>query len=60
MDSRLSDYGIVVPGIYPEHGEFIGVPSKEAVVSAGDTVMVHGSEDAVNRLVRGGMRKVNR
>ena len=44
-------------GIYPRGGEFIGVPSKEAVIHAGDTIMMYGSEDAVERLVKGEMQK---
>ena len=49
-DSRPSDSGIVVLGIYHVEGEFVGAPSKEAVINAGDTVMVYGAEEAVDRL----------
>lgn len=58
MESRLNDYGIVVLGIYRHGGEFTGVPPKEAVIDAGDVIMVYGSEDAVNRLAKGELRKV--
>jgi len=60
MESRLNDCGIVVLGIYPRGGEFIGVPSKEAVIEAGDIIMVYGSEEAVDRLSKGEMKKVRR
>ena len=60
MDSRPSDYGIVVLGIYHRSGEFVGAPSKEAIIEAGDTIMVYGSEVAVERMVRGELVRVGR
>lgn len=51
--SRPADQGIVVLGIYHRAGTFEGAPRKDAVISAGDTVMVYGNEDAVSALVEG-------
>lgn len=53
LESRPADMGIVVLGIYHRGGRFEGAPNKEAVVSAGDTIMVYGSEEAVDSLVEG-------
>ena len=52
-ESRPADQGIVVLGIYHQGGAFEGAPRKNAVISAGDTVMVYGSEKAVSALVEG-------
>lgn len=60
MESRLNDYGIVVLGIYRQGGEFIGVPRKETVIEAGDVIMVYGSEEDVDRLAKGDLRKKTR
>lgn len=49
-ESRPSDAGIVILGIYPKGEEFVGAPDKEARVEAGDTVMVYGSEEAVQKM----------
>jgi hypothetical protein len=55
-ESRPSDQGIVVLGIYHRGEEFEGAPGKNAVVEAGDTLMVYGSEEDVAKLVRGNPR----
>ncbi len=52
-ESRPSDNGIVVLGIYHKGGRFEGAPSKEAVIAPGDTIMVYGSEKAADELVLG-------
>lgn len=52
-ESRPSDRGIVVLGIYHHGGEFVGAPSKDAVINAGDTIMVYGTEESVENLVQG-------
>lgn len=52
-ESRPSDAGIVVLGIYHRGDRFEGAPSKDAIINAGDTIMVYGSEEAVNGLVEG-------
>lgn len=46
-ESRPSDVGVVVLGIYHQNGGFEGAPDHEAIIKAGDTVMVYGTEDAV-------------
>lgn len=53
QESRPSDHGIVVLGIYHKGGRFEGAPNKRAVIAAGDTIMVYGSEEAVDELVQG-------
>lgn len=53
MESRPSDRGIVVLGIYHHRGKFEGAPSKDAVIQAGDTIMVYGTEESVEELVHG-------
>jgi uncharacterized protein with PhoU and TrkA domain len=50
-ESRPSDEGIVVLGIYHQEGRFEGAPNKDAIIEAGDTIMVYGAEESVNRLV---------
>ena len=50
-ESRPSDHGIVVLGIYHEGGRFEGAPDKDATINAGDVIMVYGAEKAVERLV---------
>lgn len=50
-ESRPADEGIVILGIYHKDGKFQGAPNKDAVIKAGDTVMVYGSEENVSRLV---------
>jgi hypothetical protein len=56
-ESRPSEEGIVVLGIFRKDGEFEGAPGKEAVIRAGDTVMVYGSDDDVERLGQGNPMK---
>jgi hypothetical protein len=52
-ESRPSELGIVVLGIYHKRGRFEGAPGKDAVIMAGDTIMVYGTERDVNALVVG-------
>lgn len=52
-ESRPSDEGIVILGIYPKGREFMGAPGKDARVEAGDTVMVYGAEMAVKKMAEG-------
>ena len=56
QQSRPSDHGIVVLGVYHGGEEFEGAPNKDAVISAGDVIMVYGSEEAVAALVAGNQR----
>ena len=49
-ESRPSDEGIVVLGIYHQEGRFEGAPNKDALIEAGNTIMVYGNEEPVNRL----------
>ena len=51
---------MVVLGIDPEDGPFVGAPSRECVLQSGDVITVYGGEDAVERLVKGEMQKVER
>ncbi len=50
-ESRPSDLGIVVLGVTKTDGSFVGTPSKDEVLEPGDTVMVYGSEEAVEKMV---------
>ncbi|MGJ8695518.1 MAG: TrkA C-terminal domain-containing protein [Verrucomicrobiaceae bacterium] len=50
-ESRPSDVGVVVLGIYRAEGEFVGAPDKNAMVHEGDVLMVYGkNEDVVKAL----------
>jgi hypothetical protein len=46
-ESRPSDAGIVVLGIYRDKGEFLGAPDKDSRVEAGDVLMVYGRDEDV-------------
>lgn len=49
-ESRPNDQGIVVLGITKPNGSFLGTPHKDVVLEAGDTLMVYGSEEAVDKM----------
>jgi hypothetical protein len=49
-ESRPSDQGIVILGVTKSDGSFIGTPNKDEVLEYGDTVMVYGSEEAVDKM----------
>ncbi|MBT8036431.1 MAG: TrkA C-terminal domain-containing protein [Verrucomicrobiae bacterium] len=49
-ESRPNDQGIVILGVTKRGGGFIGTPSKDVVLEAGDTVMVYGSEESVDKM----------
>ncbi len=49
-ESRPNDHGIVILGVRRGDGEFVGAPGKDDVLSVGDTVMVYGSEESVDKL----------
>ncbi|MBT8044023.1 MAG: TrkA C-terminal domain-containing protein [Verrucomicrobiae bacterium] len=49
--SRPNDQGIVILGITKPDGSFMGTPNKDVVLERGDTVMVYGSEEAVDKMV---------
>lgn len=51
-ESRPNDLGIVILGITKPNGSFVGTPNKDEVLESGDTLMVYGSEDAVDKVVR--------
>ncbi len=51
FESRPNDQGIVVLGVSKQGGTFVGTPSKDEVLEAGDTVMIYGYEDAVDKMV---------
>ena len=46
-DSRPADKGIIVLGITKPSGEFIGVPSRHETIQVGDTLLIYGSESAI-------------
>lgn len=50
-ESRPNDHGLVILSIRRESGEFVGAPGKDDVIHAGDTVMVYGSEESVDKMV---------
>ena len=50
MESRPNDQGIVILGVSKPDGTFIGTPSKDEILERGDTVMVYGSEEAVDKM----------
>ena len=50
-ESRPHDYGLVILGIRRHGGEFIGAPGKDDIIGEGDTVMVYGKQDSVDKLV---------
>ncbi len=52
-ESRPSDDGIVILGIYHKGERFEGAPDKNAVIQPGDTIMVYGAEESVTALVGG-------
>lgn len=51
FESRPNDQGIVVLGVSKQDGTFVGTPSKDEVLEAGDTVMIYGCEEAVDKMV---------
>ena len=51
FESRPNDQGIVVLGVSKQDGRFVGTPGKDEVLEAGDTVMVYGCEEAVDKMV---------
>lgn len=50
-ESRPNDHGIVILGIRRQDGEFVGAPGKNDVIYRGDTVMIYGSEESVDKMV---------
>ncbi|MFK7911136.1 MAG: TrkA C-terminal domain-containing protein [Akkermansiaceae bacterium] len=49
-ESRPNDHDIVILGIRRVDGKFVGAPGKDDVIHAGDTIMVYGSEDSVDKM----------
>jgi len=49
-ESRPNDQGIVILGITKAHGSFVGTPNKNEILQSGDTLMVYGSEEAVDKM----------
>ncbi|MEN8694775.1 MAG: TrkA C-terminal domain-containing protein [Akkermansiaceae bacterium] len=50
-ETRPSDDGVVVLGIYREDGRFIGAPHKDTRVQYGDVLMVYGRDEDVKRVL---------
>lgn len=50
-ETRPSDDGVVVLGIYREDGHFIGAPHKDTRVQYGDVLMVYGRDEDVKRVL---------
>ena len=53
-ESRPSEVGIVVLGIYHNGERFEGAPDKDAAINPGDIIMVYGTEEAVQELAEDG------
>ena len=49
-ESRPNDHGIVILGVTKADGSFVGTPNKCEVLRPGDTLMVYGSEEAVDKM----------
>ena len=49
-ESRPSDAGIVVLGIYRDDGDFLGAPDKDSCVEEGDVLMVYGRDEDVRQV----------
>ena len=49
-DSRPADKGIIVLGITKPSGKLIGAPSRHERVEIGDTLLIYGSESAIQSL----------
>lgn len=47
---RLTDEGIVVFGVIRHDGTYLGVPTRDTMLLAGDTVLVYGHDDAIGAL----------
>jgi hypothetical protein len=47
---ELTKEGILVLGIYRDHGDFIGAPKAQTVIKAGDTLIVYGLTTMVDEL----------
>lgn len=47
---RLRDEGVVVLGVHRAGGAYVGVPGKETVIRAGDTLVVYGREERLEEL----------
>lgn len=50
-ETRPSDDGIVVLGIYREDGSFVGAPDKNTKVHFGDVLMVYGRDEDVKKVL---------
>ncbi len=51
-ESRPNDQGIVILGVTKTDGRFLGTPNKDVILECGDTVMVYGSEEAVDKMAQ--------
>lgn len=51
-DLRLSDEGILVLGIRPQEGVFHGTPRGDDIIHAGDTLILYGDLDDIEKLDR--------
>lgn len=49
-DLKLTDEGVLVLGVYPRRGRYIGVPRGSTVVGAGDVLVIYGSADCLSKL----------
>lgn len=58
MESRPSDYGVVVLNILRLDGEFTGAPDKDCLLLNGDEVMIYGADSCVSK-VANNMKDVN-
>lgn len=49
-DLRLRDEGMVVIGVLRRDGRYVGVPTRDTVLEAGDTALIYGHDEAVRTL----------
>ncbi len=54
FESRPSDQGVVILSVTKEDGTFIGTPNKDEILMPGDTIMVYGNEELVEKMVHSG------
>ena len=47
---QLTEEGILILGVYPRRGRYIGVPRGDTVIHTGDVLVVYGSEHALEDL----------
>jgi hypothetical protein len=49
-DLELTAEGVLILGVYPRRGKYIGVPRGSTVIKPGDVLVVYGTTDCLNEL----------